>query len=95
MNEQDVFTGNDAKHLLENKLFKGAFEAVAGFIEQKSLSCDPDNKEMAQRIIISKQLLAGIKREIERQIETGMIAEVQLSELEKKRQSMLQRVMQR
>jgi hypothetical protein len=93
--EQDVITGNDAKHLLDNKLFKGAFNAVADLLDDKALTCDPDNKEMAQRIIISKQLLAGIRREIERYIDNGYIANIQLSELEQKRQNKLMRYFRR
>lgn len=83
--EQDRIAGEDAKQLLNNKLLKDAFRLVGEYIDQKALSCDPDNKDIAQRIILSKQILMGIKREIERLVETGMIAEVQLSELEKKR----------
>lgn len=90
----DITLGNEAKHLLDNKLFKGAFGAVAGYLEQKTLTCDPDNKDQAQRIVISKQLLYAVKREIERQVETGMIAEVQMSEFEQK-QSLLKRVFKR
>jgi hypothetical protein len=83
--EQDRITGEDAKQLLNNKLLKDAFSKVGEYIDQKALTCDPDNKEVAQRIILSKQILMGIRREIERLVETGMIAEVQLSEIEKKR----------
>ncbi|WP_413889738.1 hypothetical protein [Candidatus Aalborgicola defluviihabitans] len=35
--------------------------------------------------MISQQLLAGVKREIQRIVTDGMVAEVQLSELEQKR----------
>lgn len=83
--EQDQFRAEDAKQLLENKMLKEAFDAVSGFIDSKALSCDPDNKEMAQRVVISKQLLAGIRREIYRHIEEGQIAAVRLDELERKR----------
>lgn len=82
--EKDRIIGSEAQALLNNEMFKGAFQAVGEYIEAKAMSCDPDNKEMAQRVILSKQILAGIKREIERQVETGMIAEVQINELEKK-----------
>jgi hypothetical protein len=85
MERDPIHVAADAKNLLENQLFKDAFKAVGEYIEQKALSCDPDNKEAAQRVVISKQILAGIKREIERQVETGLIAEVKLSEIEKKR----------
>jgi len=84
-NEKDRIIGNDAKALLENPLFKDAFLAVAEYLDAKALACDPDNKDMAQRIILSKQLLQGIKREIERKVENGMIAEVRLSELEQRK----------
>jgi hypothetical protein len=87
-NERDVITGNDAKAILDDKLFKGAFEAVKEYLDQQALSCDPDNKDKAARIIISKQLLQAVKRELERQVETGLIAQVQLSEIEKKRSLM-------
>jgi len=83
--EKDRIIGNDAKQLLENPLLKDAFAAVDGYLNDKALSCDPDNKEMAQRIILSKQLLVGIRREIERKIDDGMVAEVQINELEKRR----------
>lgn len=83
--EQDRIIGEDAKQLLNNKLLKEAFSKVDEYIDKKAISCDPDNKDAAQRIILSKQILMGIKREIERLVETGMLAEVQLSELDKKR----------
>jgi hypothetical protein len=82
--EQDKFRAADAKQLLENNLFKNAFSAVDGYLNDVALSCDPDNKEKAQRIIISKQLLAAVKREIERVVEDGDIAEIRIAELEKK-----------
>lgn len=83
--EQRRIIGNEARQLLENKHFKDAFTAVAQAIDEKALSCDPDNKDKAARIIISKQLLAAIKREIERKVEDGEVANVELSELERKR----------
>jgi hypothetical protein len=66
-------------------MFREAFKAVSEYLESKALSCDPDNREMAQRVVISKQLLAAIKREIERHIDNGLIADVRISELEKRR----------
>lgn len=83
--EQRKFRAADAKTLLDNKLFKEAFDSVGKYIESQALSCDPDNKDKAQRILISKQILAGIKREIERVVQDGEIAEIQLNEIEQKR----------
>lgn len=83
--EQTRFIAEDAKQLLENKMLKDAFDAVSLYIDQQALSCEPDNKERAQRIVISKQLLAGIRREIYRHVENGQVANVQIAELERKK----------
>lgn len=83
--ESDKFRAADAKALLENPLFKAAFEAVSGYLEAKALTCDPDNKEAAQRVVISKQLLAALKREIQRHVESGVVADIRMAELEKKK----------
>lgn len=83
-NESRVIRANDAKTLLENKILQEALKAVGSYIDHVALSCDPDNKERAQRIIISKQIHASIVREIERVIEDGEMAKVQIAELEKR-----------
>lgn len=77
--------GNDARQLLDNQLLKDAFAAVGEYVDNQALSCPPDDAARAQRIVISKQLLAAIKREMVRVIEDGDIAEVQIHELEQKR----------
>lgn len=83
--EQDQFRAEDAKQLLENKMLKDAFDAVSGYIDQQALACEADNKDRAQRIVISKQLLAGIRREIYRHIESGQVASIRIAGLEKKK----------
>lgn len=93
--EARKFRAQDAKQLLENPLLVEAFQAVENALLLASTSCEPDNKDKAQRIIISHQLLAGIKREITRIIQDGDIANVQLSEIEQKRQNMLMRAFRR
>lgn len=80
-----IIQAADAKALLDNRLFKQAFERVSDGIDALAMSCDPDNHEKAARIIISKQLLAALKREITRQIEDGEIAQFQLKEVEKRK----------
>lgn len=80
-----VFSGNDAAQLLANPLLKTAFDKLGAYLEGQALSCAPEDKDKAQRVIISKQLLAGIKRELERIVENGKLAKIKLSELEKKR----------
>jgi len=83
--EQRRINANEARQLLENKHFKEAFEAVGEYLENKALSCDPDNKEQAQRVVIAKQIFVSIRREIERKLDDGYMAEVEIVELERKR----------
>lgn len=83
--QERTFRATDAKQLLENKLFVEAFDAVQNHLNMAALACDPDNKDKAQRIVISQQLLAAVKREITRIVNDGAMAEVQISELEQKR----------
>lgn len=92
--EDRTFRATDARQLLENPLFVEAFDAVEKHLNMAALSCDPDNKEKAQRVIISLQLLAGVKREIQRIVTDGHVAQVQMHELEQRR-SMMQRVLRR
>ena len=79
------FRAQDAKALLEHPMFVAAFDAVAGHLEASALSCDPDDAEKSRRIVISKQLLAAIKREISRVVTDGVVAEVQMAEIEQTR----------
>lgn len=83
--EQRKIKGREAKQLLENQLLKDAFSAVDRYIDDQAISCSPDDAVRAQRIIISKQLLQAIKREIVRKVEDGEVAEIQIAELEKQR----------
>jgi hypothetical protein len=76
---------NEARQFMQNPLFKQAFDGVASDLEGVALSCDPDNKDKSQRIIIAKQLLQAVRREIERRVEDGEFAQFQMSELEKRR----------
>ena len=73
------------RQLLENPLFIEAWGAVEKHLHMATMSCEPDNAIKAQRIVISQQLLAAVKREVTRIIQDGMVADVQLRELETKR----------
>lgn len=76
---------NEARQLLDNRHFKEAFGAVDAWLEAQAMSCDPDNKDKAQRILITKHLLGAIRREIVRKAEDGYMAEVQINELERRK----------
>ena len=76
---------NEARQFMGNPLFKEAFEGVGEYLRQAGLSCDPDNKDKAQRVIISQQLLEALRREIIRKIEDGDMADIQIEELERRK----------
>lgn len=83
--EDRTIRAADAKQLLEHPMFVEAWAAVEKHLNMQALTCDSDNAQKALRIVISQQLLAGVKREIQRIVNDGVVAEVQLSELEQKR----------
>jgi len=76
---------NEARQFMANPLWGQAWGAVEHYLHASALSCDPDNKDKAQRIVITQQLLAAVKREVERQAEDGEFVAVQLDELDRKR----------
>ena len=79
---QEQMRAVDAQQLLDNPVFKGAVEHMEAYLETQALSTDPDDKGKCARIVISKQLLRGLIREINKYIETGEV--VTLRELHKK-----------
>lgn len=81
----------DAKQLLGNPLLKAAFAAVGAFVDDQAMSCPPDDAPRAQRIIISKQLLAAIVRELTRHVEDGEVAAIQIAEIERTKRGMFRR----
>ena len=83
--EDRTIRAADAKQLLQHPMFVEAWEAVEKHLHMQAITCDSDNAQKALRIVISQQLLAGVKREIQRIVNDGIVAEVQLSELEQKR----------
>lgn len=83
--EQRRVVGQEAKQLLENKHFREAWTAVDSYLDQVALSCDPDNKDKAQRIVLSKQLLASIRQEFIRKVEDGEMADVEIEQIEARR----------
>jgi hypothetical protein len=74
----------EAKQALENKHWNEALGAVEGYLVDNAKTCDPDNKDKSQRIVISLKLLEAIKRELVRKIEDGEFAAVEMAELERR-----------
>lgn len=83
--EQRRIVANEARQLLENPHFRQAFAATDAYIEAQALACDPGDKDRAAQVILAKQLLQHIRREVIRKMEDGWMAEVQIAELEKRR----------
>lgn len=82
--DQRRIRANEARQVLENRHFREAWEAMSEYVEAQAESCDPDNKDKAARIVITKQLLRGIRRELERKLEDGYMAEVELVEMQRR-----------
>ncbi len=82
--EAAVLRAADAQALLDNPIFRDAFAAAAEYVEAKAMECNPDDKEAAQRVILTKQILASVRREIERHVANGQVAKIQIAELEKR-----------
>jgi tellurite resistance protein len=83
--QQRRIVGAEAQQLLDNKHFREALEAVDAYLAETARQCDPDNKEKAQRVVISMQLLEAIKREILRKVEDGEMARIEIHELERRK----------
>jgi hypothetical protein len=69
--KEEQLRGKDAQQLLQNPAFKMAMDKVSAYLESKAQTCDPDNKEMAQRIIIAKQIHAKLIQELVKLVENG------------------------
>lgn len=83
--EDRLIRATDARQLLENPMLVEAWDAVEKHLHMQAITCDADNAQKALRIVISQQLLAAVKREIQRIVTDGVVAQVQLSEIEQKR----------
>lgn len=83
--EEQKRLGQDAIGITNNPVFKKAREKVNQYLEQQILSCDPDDKNRAQRVILAKQIAKAFFREFEALISNGDVAEFQIREIEKQK----------
>lgn len=83
--EQRRVIGQEARQLLENKHFRGAFEAVNEYLLDQAKACDPDNKDKTQRVVIALQIMEALRREIVRKVEDGDMATIEISEIESRK----------
>lgn len=82
--QQALINATEARQLLDNKHFKEAFQGVADYLEMQGLACDSNDEKRAHNVILCKQILWKIKREIERKVEEGDIARIRIEEAEKR-----------
>lgn len=71
----------EAKSLLDNKIFKAAMLKMNQSLDMKMMSVNPDEIEKCARVVLAKQILNGIDREIKRFIVDGQVV-MKLAELE-------------
>jgi hypothetical protein len=83
--QDDQIAGSDALSLLNNPSFKRAIIKVNEALDLKALSCDPDNQKMAARIVLSKQLLASIEKELVKVVANANHATIKIKEIEESR----------
>jgi hypothetical protein len=83
----------EAQQFMRHPAFNAMFEGVAQALESKALSCPATDEKLAADVIRCKQLLAAIKREVERRAEDGDFAAFEIEQLEKK--GVVQRLLRR
>lgn len=77
MSLEEIKRGDDAKQLIENYLFKGAFKAVEDGIVQSMKQSAMGEEKTHNRFVIALQLLSQIERSLITHIETGRMAAIQ------------------
>lgn len=85
--DQRRIAANEARQVLENRHYVDAWNAVNEHLEAVTLRTDPYTREgadSAARIVIAKQLLLAVRRELERKAEDGYMAEVELDEINRR-----------
>lgn len=82
--QQRRVIGEEAKQLLQNKHFREAFDSVESYLIDQAKGCNPNDKELTQRVVIAMQLHEALKREIVRKVEDGEMAQIEITELEKR-----------
>lgn len=85
--DQRRIHANEAGQVLQNKHFRGAWDALNEHLEAQVLGCNTNTKEgreQAANVVATKQLLHGLRREFLRKLDDGYMAEVELEEIHKR-----------
>lgn len=78
--EAERLRGAEARQLLENKFLREAFDAAEKSILDQMDEVSLRDVDMHTRLILARKTVASVRRYIERVIETGQMAELQLQE---------------
>lgn len=78
--EKEIRRGDDVKRLLENKYLNEAFEAAEKSILEQMEEVSMRDSDMHTRLILARKTLYAIRRYLERTVETGEMAKLQLKE---------------
>lgn len=81
---RELDRGNKAQEILDNELFKEAWQSVETALIQKWRDCPIRDKEGAHEIKLMLKLLDDVKGNIERVVESGKLAESRLQELKRR-----------
>ena len=67
-----------AREVLENELFSDAFDNALAQLRAKRLKADMGDDKTHSRLVMAEQLLEGIRRFLEQEIETGKQAALEV-----------------
>ena len=67
-----------AREVLENELFSDAFDNALTQLRAKRLKADMGDDKTHSRLVMAEQLLEGIRRFLEQEIETGKQAALEV-----------------
>lgn len=82
--------GRDAQFILNSESYKSAIKSLEHNIEVEQLNADTDNLAHCQRMVITKQLLSMVTRELANQINDSTF-EISLREMNKPKVSEFKR----
>jgi hypothetical protein len=78
--DKEVIDGEKARQLLNNEVFKAAWENAENSIISQMAEVKMRDTEMHTRLILALQILNNVRRHIETTMETGQLAEFSLKE---------------
>lgn len=77
--EDEVKDGNDAAFILNHALFRAAWQHAEDALREQRLKCPLRDQEMHTRLVMAEQILTSVRRHIETVMQTGKMAELQLT----------------